>query len=102
MSESAYPNVREKSEKIFAELQREEIQFLKTLALGEKLLAEVIDRVKQAGDTVIPGDDAFKLYDTYGFPLELTQEIAEEQGLTVDEDGYNRAMQVQIDRKSVV
>ena len=97
LSESVYPNVREKSEKIFAELQREEIQFLKTLALGEKLLAEVIDRVKQSGDTVINGDDAFKLYDTYGFPLELTKEIAEEQGLTVDEDGYNRAMQVQIE-----
>ena len=97
LSESIYPNVREKSEKIFAELQREEIQFLKTLALGEKLLTEVIDRVKQSSNTVIDGDDAFKLYDTYGFPLELTQEIAEEQGLTVDEDGYNRAMQVQIE-----
>ena len=97
LSESVYPNVREKCVKIFAELQREEIQFLKTLALGEKLLAEVIDRVKQSTDTIIDGDDAFKLYDTYGFPLELTQEIAEEQGLTVDEAGYNRAMQVQIE-----
>ncbi|WP_310484345.1 alanine--tRNA ligase, partial [Chamaesiphon sp. VAR_48_metabat_403] len=97
MSESAYPNVREKSDKIFAELQREEIQFLKTLALGEKLLAEVIERLKQSGDTIIAGDDAFKLYDTYGFPLELTQEIAEEQGLTVDAAGYDRAMQVQIE-----
>ena len=98
LSESAYPNVREKAEKIFGELQREEAQFLKTLELGEKLLAKVIDRVQQSGDTIIPGADAFKLYDTYGFPLELTLEIAEEQGFSIDESGYAAAMQEQIDK----
>jgi alanyl-tRNA synthetase len=97
MSEVAYPDVRERATKIKAELQREEAQFLKTLERGEKLLAEVITTVKSQQQTVIPGADAFKLYDTFGFPLELTQEVAEEQGLTVDEAGYKVAMQEQIE-----
>jgi alanyl-tRNA synthetase len=97
MSETAYPDVRERATKIKSELQREEAQFLKTLERGEKLLAEVIATVKSQQQTVIPGGDAFKLYDTYGFPLELTQEVAEEQGLTVDEAGYQVAMQEQIE-----
>jgi alanyl-tRNA synthetase len=97
MSEVAYPDVRERATKIKLELQREEAQFLKTLERGEKLLAEVITTVKSQQQTVIPGADAFKLYDTFGFPLELTQEVAEEQGLTVDEAGYKVAMQEQID-----
>jgi alanyl-tRNA synthetase len=97
MSEATYPDVRERATKIKSELQREEAHFLKTLERGEKLLTEVITTVKSQQQTVIPGVDAFKLYDTFGFPLELTQEIAEEQGLTVDEAGYKVAMQEQID-----
>ena len=97
LSESVYPNVRQKADSIKAELQREETQFLKTLERGEKLLAEVIASVKAKGSKQIDGKDAFKLYDTYGFPLELTQEVAEEEGLTIDIDGYNLAMQEQID-----
>jgi alanyl-tRNA synthetase len=93
LSESAYPNVRERANSIKAELQREETQFLKTLERGEKLLADLIVDVKAKGIEQIEGKDAFKLYGTYGFPLELTQEIAEEQGLTVDVDGYNRAVE---------
>jgi alanyl-tRNA synthetase len=89
--------VRQKADSIKAELQREETQFLKTLERGEKLLAEVIASVKAKGSSQIDGKDAFKLYDTYGFPLELTQEVAEEEGLTIDIDGYNLAMQEQID-----
>lgn len=92
LSEAAYPNVRQREAQIKAELQREENQFLKTLDRGEKLLAEIIDRVKQKGTTQIDGRDAFTLYDTYGFPLELTQEIAAEQGLTVGTTGYEAAM----------
>jgi alanyl-tRNA synthetase len=95
LSESAYPNVRQKADSIKAELQREETQFLKTLERGEKLLAEVIATVKQRGSSQIDGKDAFKLYDTYGFPLELTQEVAEEEGLKIDVDGYNLAMEEQ-------
>lgn len=98
LSESAYPNVRQREITIKAELQREENRFLKTLARGEKLLEETITRVKQAGKTEIPGNDAFTLYDTYGFPLELTQEIAEEEGLTVDLPGYEAAMKEQTTR----
>jgi alanyl-tRNA synthetase len=97
LSESIYPNVRQKADSIKAELQREETQFLKTLERGEKLLAEVIASVKAKGSSQIDGKDAFKLYDTYGFPLELTQEVAEEEGLTIDVDGYNLAMQEQIE-----
>jgi alanyl-tRNA synthetase len=97
LSEAAYPNVRQKADSIKAELQREETQFLKTLERGEKLLAEVIASVKEQGTNQINGKDAFKLYDTYGFPLELTQEVAEEEGLTIDVDGYNLAMQEQIE-----
>ncbi|WP_224086749.1 alanine--tRNA ligase [Nostoc sp. MS1] len=98
LSESAYPNVRQREASIKAELAREEANFLKTLDRGEKLLAEIIEQVKKQGQTVISGESAFTLYDTFGFPLELTQEIAEENHLTVDEDGFNVEMQKQVER----
>jgi alanyl-tRNA synthetase len=98
LSSGAYPRVRERENAIKAELQREESQFLKTLERGEKLLEEVIAKLKQENKTVISGDDAFKLYDTYGFPLELTQEIAAEESLTVDSDGFDAEMKLQIER----
>lgn len=98
LSESAYPNVRKREAAIKAELQREEANFLKTLDRGEKLLAEIIQEVKQQNQTQISGESAFTLYDTFGFPLELTQEIAEEHGLTVDEAGFNAEMQKQVER----
>jgi alanyl-tRNA synthetase len=94
LSESAYPNVRQREGVIQAELQREESQFLKTLERGEKLLADILAKQPQQ----ISGTDAFTLYDTYGFPLELTQEIAEEQGLTVDVKGFEVEMEAQRDR----
>jgi alanyl-tRNA synthetase len=118
LSESAYPNVRERADAIKAEMQREESQFLKTLERGEKMLADVIEafkkNVQQAQDiqntrlgeaftenvqqAQILGREAFILYDTYGFPLELTQEIAEEQGLTVDIKGFQEEMEKQRQR----
>lgn len=98
VSESAYPNVRERESAIKAELQREESRFLKTLERGEKLLAEIIERVKQQGTEQIDGRTAFMLYDTYGFPLELTQEIAAEHGLTVELEGFEAAMEEQTSR----
>ncbi|MBD2096903.1 alanine--tRNA ligase [Trichocoleus sp. FACHB-591] len=94
LAEAAYPNVRLKENSIKAELQREEAQFLKTLDRGEKLLAEILEREK----TQVSGPDAFKLYDTYGFPVELTQEIAEEKNLTVDLEGFEAEMEKQRDR----
>ena len=102
LSEEAYPNVRRREEAIKAELQREESQFLKTLERGEKLLAEILASLPpyQGGTKggQISGKDAFTLYDTYGFPLELTQEIAEEQGLTVDIAGFESEMEAQRER----
>lgn len=98
LCESAYPNVRQREAAIKAELQREESNFLKTLDRGEKLLEEIIQEVKQQGITQISGESAFTLYDTYGFPLELTQEIAEENNLTVDEAGFDVEMQKQVER----
>jgi alanyl-tRNA synthetase len=98
LSESIYPNLRQREAAIKAELQREESNFLKTLDRGEKLLAEIIQTVKQQGQTSISGESAFTLYDTYGFPLELTQEVAEENHITVDVDGFNAEMQKQVER----
>ena len=92
LSESAYPNVRERDEYIKSQLEREESQFLKTLERGEKLLAEIIADAANLSQKQISGKDAFELYDTYGFPLELTQEVAEEQGLTIDLESFEREM----------
>ena len=95
LAESAYPHVRERENVIKSQLQREESQFLKTLTRGEKLLAEIIAKAANFSQTKISGKDAFELYDTYGFPLELTQEVASEQGLTVDLEGFEREMELQ-------
>lgn len=94
LSEAAYPNVRQREAAIIAELQREESGFLKTLARGEKLLEEILSKSSKE----ISGIDAFILYDTYGFPLELTQEIAAEQGITVDLAGFEAEMESQVGR----
>jgi alanyl-tRNA synthetase len=94
LSESVYPNVRQREAAIKAELQREEASFLKTLERGEKLLEEILSKSPQE----ISGQDAFILYDTYGFPLELTQEIAAEQGITVDLAGFEAEMESQVGR----
>ena len=94
LSESAYPAVRAREDAIKDELAREELQFLKTLERGEKRLADILEsKPKQ-----VSGKDAFELYDTYGFPLELTQEIAAESGIAVDETGFNTEMEQQRQR----
>ncbi|MCM1984543.1 alanine--tRNA ligase [Lyngbya confervoides] len=94
LAEPFYPEVRERDSVIKSELEREEIQFRKTLDRGEKLLAEIIAQ----GPKQISGQDAFTLYDTHGFPLELTEEIAAEQGLIVDRAGFDAAMEEQRQR----
>jgi alanyl-tRNA synthetase len=94
LSEAAYPAVRARETAIKNELNREEAQFLNTLERGEKRLADILaEHPKQ-----VSGTDAFKLYDTYGFPLELTQEIAEESGIPVDADGFEAEMEQQRQR----
>ncbi len=90
----AYPQLEERRKLILAELNREEARFLETLERGEKVLADVL----VANPQMISGGQAFELYDTYGFPLELTQEIAEEHGLTVDLQGFEQAMDQQRQR----
>ena len=94
LMQSAYPQLLERKEVILSELKREEERFLETLERGEKLLADVL----AAKPKQISGEQAFELYDTYGFPLELTQEIAEEHGLAVDLDGFEQAMEAQRQR----
>ncbi|WP_346292627.1 alanine--tRNA ligase [Sphaerothrix gracilis] len=89
---AAYPNLKERATAIKAELEREEKRFLETLDRGEKLLAEIIQQAIAAKQSQISGEDAFVLYDTYGFPVELTEEIAAEQGLSVDLAGYQAEM----------
>ena len=89
----AYPELVQNKQKIIDTIKAEEERFNKTLDRGYKLLEEFIENKKD-----IDGESAFKLYDTFGFPLELTKEIACENGLKVDEDGYKVAMQEQKDR----
>ena len=89
----AYPDLVKNKTKIIDTIKKEEERFAKTLDRGYKMLDEFIAAKKD-----IDGESAFKLYDTYGFPFELTKEIAEEQGLKVDEDGYKKAMQEQKER----
>lgn len=89
----AYPDLVKNKQKIIDTIKKEEERFAKTLDRGYKMLDEFIADKKD-----IDGESAFKLYDTFGFPLELTKEIAEENGLKVDEDGYKKAMQEQKDR----
>jgi alanyl-tRNA synthetase len=79
-------------------LSLEERKFGQTLDTGLTLLTALIDDLRQKGHHAIPGDDAFKLYDTHGFPLELTQEVAAEHGLSVDASGFEQAMQRQQER----
>ena len=89
----AYPDLVKNKQKIVDTIKKEEERFAKTLDRGYKMLDEFIEGKKD-----IDGESAFKLYDTYGFPFELTKEIAEEQCLKVDEDGFKKAMQEQKDR----
>lgn len=89
----AYPELIKNKQKVIDTIKAEEERFNKTLDRGYKLLEEFIESKKD-----IDGESAFKLYDTFGFPLELTKEIAQENGLNVDEDGYKVAMQEQKDR----
>ena len=91
----AYPELVENKEKIIAALKREEAQFSKTLDIGMKLFEQNLDQV--VGNE-IPGSLVFKLYDTYGFPFDLTADIAREKGLTVDEEGFNKCMEAQRNR----
>ncbi len=94
----AFPEIAAQKELIMKVMKEEEDAFLRTLANGIKLLTDVMDEVKAAGKTVIPGEEAFKLFDTFGFPLDLTELICRENDMTVDEAGFNTEMQKQKER----
>ncbi len=94
-SKDGYPELEEKKEFIFKVLTQEEDKFNKTIDQGLQILGNMQDELKAAGETMLSGENAFKLYDTYGFPLDLTKEILEEAGYTIDEAGFKAAMEEQ-------
>ena len=97
VSGGAYPELVEKKEFIQRTIAVEEDNFAKTIDKGEAIIKEYMDELKAAGQTVLDGEKTFKLYDTYGFPLELTEEILAENGFTADTEGFKANMQKQKD-----
>ncbi|WP_458354837.1 alanine--tRNA ligase [Peribacillus frigoritolerans] len=93
-----YPEVLKNKEFIAKVIKNEEERFHETLNDGLSILSEVIKKEKEKGNTTIPGSDAFRLYDTYGFPIELTEEYAEEEGMAVDQAGFEKEMDAQRER----
>ena len=94
-SKDGYPELEEKKDFILTVLTEEENNFNKKIDQGLKILADMIEEMNKNGKKELAGAEAFKLHDTYGFPLDLTKEIMEEKGFTVDEDGFNAAMKEQ-------
>jgi len=97
-SSDGYPELEEKRDFILNNLRQEENQFARTIDQGLAVLAEMEEKIKVAGNKTLPGEDAFKLYDTYGFPIDLTIEILEEKGYAVDQAGFDASMQAQKER----
>jgi len=93
-----YPQVKEKEDFIQKVIKNEEERFHETLHEGLAILSEVIKKEKEKGNDIIPGTDVFRLYDTYGFPVELTEEYAEEEGMKIDHDGFEVEMEHQRER----
>lgn len=96
--ESYYPEVLEKQDFIMQIIDREEEAFGRTIDGGSKLLDELLAKLKEEGKTMLEGQDIFRLYDTYGFPVELTEELAEDAGFKIDHEGFKAAMKEQQDR----
>ena len=94
-SKDGYPELEEKKDFILKVLTQEEEKFNKTIDQGLAILEDMASQMQAKGEKVLAGAEAFKLYDTYGFPMDLTQEILEEKGFTIDEEGFKEAMEVQ-------
>ncbi len=94
-SKDGYPELEEKKEFIWKVLSQEEEKFNKTIDQGLMILAEMESRMQEQGEKVLSGENTFKLYDTYGFPVDLTREILEEKGLSVDDKGFRACMEEQ-------
>ncbi|MCD3349549.1 alanine--tRNA ligase [Clostridium botulinum D/C] len=97
-SGDAYPELKEKQDYIKKVISIEEERFAETIDSGMEILKEYIQELEKENKKVLSGEKVFKLYDTYGFPLELTEEILEEKNITVDMDGFNKEMKVQRER----
>lgn len=94
-SKDGYPELEEKKDFILKVIAKEEEQFNKTIDQGLGILSDLIEEMEKKGEHTLGGESAFKLYDTYGFPLDLTVEILEEKKMDVDEEGFRAAMEVQ-------
>ena len=94
-SKGGYPELEEKKDFILNVIRQEEEKFEKTFEQGMEILGSMVSRLAQEGGKCMSGEDAFKLYDTFGFPLDSTKEILEEKGYSVDEEGFAAAMKVQ-------
>lgn len=94
-SKDGYPELEEKKEYILKLLALEEEKFAKTIDQGLSILSEMEKELESRNKLTLDGEDVFKLYDTYGFPFDLTREILEEKGLGIDEEGFARAMEIQ-------
>ena len=94
-SKDGYPELEEKKEFILKVISKEEEQFNKTIDQGLGILSDMIEKMEAEGAKTLGGEDAFRLYDTYGFPLDLTKEILEEKGMDADEEGFRECMEVQ-------
>ncbi len=94
-NETAYPDLREKQAYITKVIRTEEENFARTIDGGMKIYQELLAAHKEKGESVFSGADAFKLYDTYGFPIDLTAEMAEEEGMQVDREGFDQMMEEQ-------
>ncbi len=95
LSKDGYPELEEKKAMIFKVLTEEEDKFNKTIDQGLSILADMEEKMTAGGEKTLSGEDAFKLYDTYGFPFDLTKEILEEKNLSIDEEGFKKAMDEQ-------
>jgi len=93
-----YPEVRERQDYVLRTIRSEEERFRQTIQVGSQRLAEMLESPEVQQSKVLPGEQAFMLYDTYGFPLELTQEVAAEEGVEVDVEGFRMAMEAQRQR----
>ena len=96
--ESYYPEVLEKKDFIEKIVKREEETFARTIDAGSSMLDELLASLKKSGKDTLEGKDIFKLYDTYGFPVELTEELAEDEGFKIDHEGFKAAMKEQQER----
>ena len=94
-SKDGYPELEEKKDFILKVLTQEEEKFAKTIDQGLNILSEMEEKMQSEGKKVLSGEDAFKLYDTYGFPIDLTEEILEEKGFSYDEAGFEACMEKQ-------